>query len=630
MRTIKLWMLAAILICGMTAGLVSCTANEDNTVSPSTETEEDYINPGIDPNEFQPIDISTALLGSLSSSADEEVVRYWFPKVTGQVTDETMVVITDEITEANKADIAKVLGRYGMLLVVEPSEENVKKYAGEMGFDPNADYSRLELLGLTGMGDQFLSFLPDDTEKAPADAVVPASLATDDIWNVAPGEYLRIKAFAEWVDQVCEKFAEYQNYLAEIDADFDNDVASTRGLNTEIPSLKLNKIPKIYRNINVTTSRYYESYVNASTIICPTDHETCYFSATCSYRIIPMYQYPLSAADPGGDYYLVDAMLSWDCSKTDMGYDKYEHATARDSYRFFPLKCTLYTSPKPTKSSYSVIPDPLYSLWPQSEKHETDIEENRKFSLEGNVAAGGGYNDGKFKGNVDANVGFGADYEKNQSYKVQEVNIDAYIDKANLGHVFSVPNDYHPIKETRHTPTIYSPKGVSFSKTFNTPESWLWKVNGTQMDTMDPSISLEFVVKPVVAWYSYFFAAESLDRRTYDDVTMKGTADLPAPYRMNIGYMKINANLETYHIFEVKAIDVTDPAKPQELPDSKGKCRNGNSVTFALVGGRTYNIEIKMGPTRSDTKTYILNNWKVKGHCEVEEMDADIDFELKG
>ena len=83
MRTVKLWMLAAILICGTTAGLVSCTANEDNTVGPSTATEEDYVNPGIDPNEFQPIDISTALLGSLSSSADEEVVRYWFPKVTG-------------------------------------------------------------------------------------------------------------------------------------------------------------------------------------------------------------------------------------------------------------------------------------------------------------------------------------------------------------------------------------------------------------------------------------------------------------------------------------------------------------------------------------------------------------------
>jgi hypothetical protein len=42
--------------------------------------------------------------------------------VTNQVTDETQVVIANEITESNKADIAKVLGRFGLLLLIEPTE----------------------------------------------------------------------------------------------------------------------------------------------------------------------------------------------------------------------------------------------------------------------------------------------------------------------------------------------------------------------------------------------------------------------------------------------------------------------------------------------------------------------------
>ena len=96
---------AAALLLGMSA----CT-NDDNPSQPIPEEEEVNIPvKEIDPNEFQPIDISVALLGSLGSSAEDEVVRYWFPKVTGQVTDETMVVITDEITAANEAAIAEVL-----------------------------------------------------------------------------------------------------------------------------------------------------------------------------------------------------------------------------------------------------------------------------------------------------------------------------------------------------------------------------------------------------------------------------------------------------------------------------------------------------------------------------------------
>ena len=88
-------MLAAILICGASV-FTSCKDNDDN---PATAQEED-VAPDmptlkIDPNEFQPIDVSVALLGSLANnSADVEAAKYWLMDVTTSVTDETQTSIS--------------------------------------------------------------------------------------------------------------------------------------------------------------------------------------------------------------------------------------------------------------------------------------------------------------------------------------------------------------------------------------------------------------------------------------------------------------------------------------------------------------------------------------------------------
>ena len=150
MKQFKKLMFAAIILCGTATMFTSCLF-EDNPSTPSRPIPE-----GADSKDYQPSDVSVALLGSLSSYADEEVINYWFTNVERHVTYKTMVVITNEINETNKEDIAKVLGRYGLLLVVDPKEENVKKYAEELGVDPDADYSKLELIALSGFGDQFL------------------------------------------------------------------------------------------------------------------------------------------------------------------------------------------------------------------------------------------------------------------------------------------------------------------------------------------------------------------------------------------------------------------------------------------------------------------------------------------
>ena len=321
MKQFKKWMFAAIILCGTATMFTSCLF-EDNPSTPSRPIPE-----GADSKDYQPSDVSVALLGSLSSYADEEVINYWFTDVERHVTYKTMVVITNEINETNKEDIAKVLGRYGLLLVVDPTEENVKKYAEELGIDPDADYSKLELIALSGFGDQFLSY----GEESTSSDVAPTYIASDGIWDTAPQEFMGMYRFALWLDTVEAKFKEYEDYYAALNADDDDedDVATTRGDNVVSTMLHLANMPKIYRSINLNYTRErYESYRNA---LYDEDYEDCVYSASCDYRLIPMYKYPVSSADPGGDYYIVETTASWNCQSTLTKWHHNKHSATNQS-----------------------------------------------------------------------------------------------------------------------------------------------------------------------------------------------------------------------------------------------------------------------------------------------------------
>ena len=630
MKQFKKWMFAAIILCGTATMLTSCLF-EDNPSTPSRPIPE-----GADSKDYQPSDVSVALLGSLSSYADEEVINYWFTNVERHVTYKTMVVITNEINETNKEDIAKVLGRYGLLLVVDPTEENVKKYAEELGIDPDADYKNLELIALSGFGDQFLSY----GESTSSD-VAPTYIASDGIWDTAPQEFMGMYRFALWLDTVEAKFKEYKDYYAALNADDDDedDVATTRavpetgttrGDNVVSTMLHLANMPKIYRSINLNyTRKGYESFKNA---LYDEDYEDCVYSASCDYRLIPMYKYPVSSADPGGDYYIVETTASWNCQSTLTKWHQNKHsATNRDSWNFFPHKCHLYSKAIPTKSEYQVTVLPGEgALFPENPDHDTEVEDKRSFSLEGNVSAGGsgsvdptGFS---AEGNIDASLGFGAEWSKDQFYKVSHININQYKDNGGVGHTISVPEDYRPVKSSTHNPTIYSPKGVNYSTSLNVPESWIWKVTGTKMDTADSPFELEFHAEPEVGWYSYFIAGSSLDCRAYDDVKMSAKISIPAPFRMNIGYIKLINNGDKdgkqLHLFKVKCIH-SDTQKVAYKKKS-GDITPGGDLTLALPANKEYDIEIWMGTEWNTMKKYILKGWEAESYAKVDVVNTSI------
>lgn len=610
---------AAIILCGTATMFTSCLF-EDNPSTPSRPIPE-----GADSKDYQPSDVSVALLGSLSSYADEEVINYWFTDVERHVTYKTMVVITNEINETNKEDIAKVLGRYGLLLVVDPTEENVKKYAEELGIDPDADYKNLELIALSGFGDQFLSY----GESTSSD-VAPTYIASDGIWDTAPQEFMGMYRFALWLDTVEAKFKEYKDYYAELNADDDDedDVATTRGDNVVSTLLHLANMPKIDRSINLQWTKNLGSYDNAA---YDRDYEDCTFSASCDYRLIPIYKYPVSSADPGGDYYIVETTASWNCQSTLRPWHQNKHSiTNRDSWCFFPHKCNLYSKAIPTKSDYqiNVLPGDG-ALFPENPDHDTDIEDKRSFSLEGNVSAGGsgsvdptGFS---AEGNIDASLGFGAEWSKDQFYKVSHININQYKDNGGVGHTIFVPNDYRPVKESSHNPTIYSPKGVNYSTSLNTPESWIWKVTGTKMDTADSPFELEFHAEPEVGWYSYFIAGSSLDCETHSS-SNSAKIKIPAPFRMNIGYIKLINNGDKdgkqLHLFKVRCIHSdTQKVAYQKKSDDK---LPGESLTLALPANKEYDIEIWMGTEWNTKKKYVLKGWDAEGYAKVDNVNTSI------
>ena len=386
----------------------------------------------------------------------------------------------------------------------------------------------------------------------------------------------------------------------------------------------LTSLPAVDKSINVTHKQQFTSFHNQDRA---DDKEWCYFSATCNYHFIPLYQFP-QGTDPGGDYYIIETSMNWDCTDTDLGYDKYSHgkfSTARDSYRFFPLQCTLYSTPVPKKKEYEVIVPVHGEIYPENVVHNTTINKTRSFDITGNIAAGGGFKKGKDgttgEGNLGVDLSFGANYSKSQDYTVAEINVDAYTDSSSVGHIFSVPNEYHPIKESGHTPTIYIEKGTNFSKTLSVNESWIWKVNGTKIDTDDVPFDIELTVKPKVCWYSYFFAVESLDRRDYQ-VEMKGRTTVPAPVRANFAFLTIANNMADLHIFGIKVID-TETKEVVYKIKSTDKVP-GESIRMALPPNREYDIEMKMGTEWNNRETYIINGWEVEGYAAAETINASI------
>ena len=647
MKQLKKWMMAAILICGTVTGLISCLVEIDDPVAvPEVEIPE-----GLAPGEFKPITTYVALLGTFSSLHEEMAAEYWFKNVERQVTDKTQVVITDQITEGNKADIAKVLARYGTLLLVDPDEDNVKKYAEELGVDPNADYSRLEMIGLSGFGDQFVSFYEKE-EDAAYDETDPVALNTGNIWEVAPMEYLRMKAFAEWADGVDKKYTEWQKYLDELakknaipedEEEEEGGAAGARGMTRaeakvgptsadDVPKLDITKMPGVDRKIHLAATKKFYSYKNAGR---DRDDDWCPLSITCNYNFKIVYRFE-ELESTGADYYVVKSTVNWDCTNTLLdktGYKEHVHKGAvvdRDSYLFFPIECIFYSEPVVTKNDYAVqviTTEKGGDLWPESEPHETDISNERSFDINGNVAGGadaGISADGPAAGsNFEAGLGVGASWSTTEAYKVKEWDIAKKLEDNKAGHVISIPKEYRP--------TIGSPKfsvKTNFKKTISVPESWIWKVTGTKTNSHDAAFKVKFTATPTVCWYSYFYKTDGLDEEMSSH-TMSDMVSVPAPNRQDIGFLKIKATNKNkdgkeLRIFKFRA---TDTKNPKFVIEKEHYTKFGDYLLVALPAGRNYDIELMMGTIFKKAKYYKDEDHKINGGFKTEEIESDAYFE---
>ena len=665
---------AAALLFGMSA----CSDRNDNPVTPTEEDDVVLNIPEleIDPSEFQPIDVSVALLGSLSSYAEEEAVRYWFTNVQGQVTDESMVVITDEITAANETDILKVLGRFGMVLLVDPKEDNVRQYGEYFGVAPDEDYSKIELLGLTGLGDQFVSYA-SDSESTSDDLIAPSSIAEDDIWDVAPEEYLRLKAFAEWVDRVVKKYDEYQKELAEYQKTIDEAIAAydagdeasarralsrartrsamTRADEAGNDKLDITRLPGEDISRQLTASPTFESYDNAAR---SNDKDVCPLSVTVNYSFKPLYEFP-NGNTPGADYYIVETSVNWDCSRTLTGFKQFDHGAGRDrrSYLFFPIECKFYSEPFTTSSNYSVqmLAGSGGDLKPDNVVHTKSVTNQRSFSINANVAGGIGKGSasGSMGGNqtasgsglvggVGASLGVGASWSKTETFAVEEYDVAKIVDGQKVGHTITVPggeDGYRPKMVNKSLDKGFEVSGgVNFRKTLSTNESWIWKVGGTRPDTDDSSIKVKFTATPTVSWSSYFFTYTEwgVIEHSYE---MSEEFSVTAPNRKDAGFLNIkntgDEEGKPLAIYGVRAIDVTDPNNTFVAYENL----NGVFVLpdgtfgFGLPANRTYDIELEMGRRSNKTQIYHLDRpWAVTSIAQTgkaQDLVTDMLFSLK-
>jgi len=611
MRQLKLWMMAAILACGFVT--TSCV-DEDNPATQEKDLVPEFEKLGIADGEFQPIDVNVALLGSFGNYVD--VANYWFKKSTTKVDDQTQVVITDEITASNQADIAMVLKQYGMLLLVGPKKENVEQYAKAMGIDPNADYENLELIGLTGFGDQFLSY---GSGEETSEVTPPASIADADLIDLYPDEYMRLEAFAKWVDNIEKKYVEYQAYLKTKNATR----AGTRSDDGNVSLFDLAHMSflGVDKSIHIDENEYFKGHIYD---LHPDDSDWCNFDITINYKFIPLYSYS------GQDYYMVQSHVDWNLKRTVKGNKVFKHKwyqRDRRSYLFFPINLTWASTPEVTnKAKYTVQVPVNGEIYPTEIKHNKSIHKERNIGIEGGVSAGAS----KDEASADANLGFSANWNRSEDYEVEETNLATNVSGASVGHVMTIPGT-----EDGYRPTMVNsaldkgfevPCGVNFRKTLSTNEDWVWVVNGTSADTNDASIKVKFTAEPEVCWYSYMYTGADL-REKYCKATYTRYVDVPAPNRMDAGFLKITADTEDYLIFGVKATEVTSKA----VVFNKNNVTTGHGEVFnlGLPANRSYDIELEMGTNINSKKTYNLEQRKVDGHGVIQNLSTMAYFKEK-
>ena len=653
-------MLTAILICGTACMFTSCTDVNDNPAPATVDNEgtpTDGLPEGIDASEFQPTDLSVALLGSVSNYAEEEVVKYWFTNVSTQVTDQTQVVITDEINASNEGDIIKVLQRYGTLLLLDPSEANVRQYAEAMGVNPETiDFPKVELIGFSGFGDQFISYYESEEgeEDALNEPLTPASISSKDIWDVAPMEYLRVKAFAQWAEKIEKKYTEYQEYLAEQDRAYEEAIAAEEAGFTRANAqeeegnsdakMDIEKMRGEDISIHLSAKPKFKSFHNNNATL-PDDEDYCPLSVTCDYHIKSLFGLPSKQGADGTDYYIIQTSVGWDCSETLLetnGTKEHEHGFRnRRSFLFFPCQCAFYSTPLPTSANYRVSIPSGGDLKPDEVPVKKSVTNTRSFNIDANVSAGSnaGYSSEgpSVGGEVKGGLGMGANWSKSESFTVEEYKVGKNSPGISLGHVITVPDGddgYRPrMKNKSLNQGFEIPQGVNFKKTLSTAESWIWKVDGTQVGSTEEVLGIRFTAKPTVSWSSYFW--------TYIEWGVKESSHemskefkVSAPRRRDIGFVKVDLNTKLKNVAGTDKTDcnlyyirVINKAN-QKVTEMKKYMKYGKTLTLCMPAGK-YDIELDLGVNKESAKTYIYTDCEVQGHSSVEELDTDGAFEIK-
>jgi hypothetical protein len=289
-------------------------------------------------------------------------------------------------------------------------------------------------------------------------------------------------------------------------------------------------------------------------------------------------------------------------------------------------------------------------LWPGDVKPEKEVTNSRSFNIDGNVS--GGISAGRENGssqtgeattntkgsnlgaNLDLGLGIGASWSKQESFTTAQYEVNPYMSGATVGHVISVPGGEDGWRPRKGDPYFEVPGGVNFRKTIPVSESWIWKVSGTQVDTYDNALTIQFKAEPTVAWYSYFLRAASIDEeQSTAQIAAEKVVSVSAPNRQDAGFLKILANTEEngkgLKVFGVKATDVTNAEKKVVVYDMPASTKFGKTLTVGLPANKTYDIELQMGTKRSNPKTYILKGWKVAGRFSTIELETDSDFDLK-
>jgi len=554
------------------------------------------------------------VLGAVEDSGDENAIKLGFTNITDHLTDNTKVLILEDLKDEYIDVMNSVLfENEGFVFINTPEKSNIEEYDDELPFFiDQVNFENLDMLGFCMEGALFQNYVNEDDNLTiePTEVVKTEKTATGDETSKEEIDYGSEEEYNPVYDT--EEWFSYQDAtewidLVELERASTDPVAQSRRAALAKAAATRAAVGEVVKDVNTLQGIPYSTNfkIKYKFTYCGELVHECYIMGDASYSVRPFYIY--GGQSSSGDYYVVKAHYTWNNSSAYRGEFRFNGWNALGAV---PYYCEFLTTPI-MKDGYTCIIPAEGSVKPENVNKETKITDERSFTLsaKGTVGTKTGVEDGKTKTSASKGLEVSAEWGWKTSKETTQYNWDIYrVGGGNqAGHKLVINTADLPERRTGVFRMGYNNvKNDLLGSTFDVSSTWMWYVPETKTDSEVVPLSIQCEFKPYYVFHlNGWWTSEDMRYDFYGghkDLFTHVIKLLPTN-RINAGILELK---NTFTDKTISSIEITDATTGKVVDKSDGTTvQSGKSIKFTLPAtDKKYNITFKAGTTAANSKKY--------------------------